>query len=336
MRNLTITIWAARCVLLIALAGGVHAADANLWKTYCDDAKKSAGERRFTEANQFMSMALGVAEQFGETDPRLVETLFLAASVQMAGKQFADAEPHLRRALALREAKLGTNHLSVAECAFHLGNNLGDQKKFADAEPLLKRAEHICKWKNGTYHPTVGTCQAALAHNYSLAGRYAEAEKLYAAALKILGTQTTTTRFRGGPDMIEERLFVPDYRRVMQIRMEQAQTLHLAKKYKDAEEAFRKLVKLIEDREGKESVLLVNPLLAFGLHYTDVKKHPAAETLLLRRQAIVAQHVGPKHPAHLATITALERVYREQGKAAEADALARQLAEAGVQPTPAK
>jgi len=61
-----------------------------------------------------------------------------------------------------------------------------------------------------------------------------------------------------------------------------------------------------------------------------VKKYPAAEALLLRRQTIVSRHVGPKHPAHLATISALESVYRAQGREAEADLLARQLAEAGV------
>lgn len=335
MRNLTTTFWAAGCAVLFTLAGNIHAADAQLWKTYCDDAKKAAGERRFTEANQFMSMALGAAEQFGAADPRLVETLFLAAGIQKADKQFADAEPHLRRALALREAKLGTNHLSVAECAFHLGNNLSDQRKFADAEPLLRRAEHICKWKNGTYHVTVGTCQAALALNYSLAGRYDEAEKLYTAALKILGTQSTTAKFTGANE-VQDTVFVPNYRRVMQIRMELAQTLHAAKKYKDAEDAFKKLVKLIEDREGKDSELLINPLLAFGLHYADVKKYIVAEALLLRRQGIITQRAGPKHSAHLTTMAALERVYREQGKEVEADLLARQLIEAGVKPAVAK
>ncbi len=334
MKNLT-TVLAAGCAALLWLASATHAADAQLWKTYCDDAKKAAEERRYTEADQFMGMALGVAEQFGEADPRLVETLFLAAGIQQARKQFAEAEPHLRRALALREAKLGTNHLNVAECALNLGGNLCEQKKFTEAEPLLKRAEHIAKWKTSAYHPAVGICQAVLARNYSLAGRYDEADKFYTSALKILGTPNTTTRFNG-PDMLEERLFVPDYRRVMQIRMEQASTLHAAKKYKEAEEAFKKLVKLIEDREGRESVLLVNPLLAFGLHYADLKKYPAAEALLLRRQTIITKHAGPKHPAHLATMAALERVYREQGKDVEADLFARQLAEAGAKPAPAK
>ena len=341
MRNSRMTSSTAACAVLLWLAGltaTLHAAavDAKLWKTYCDDAKKAVQERHDQEADQFIGMAVGAAESFGEADPRLVETLFMAAGLEQARKRFADAEAHLRRALAVREGRLGTNHLSVAECVFHLGNNLSDQKKFTEAEPLLKRAEHIAKWKTSAYHPTVGTCQAALARNYSLAGRYDEADKLYTAALKILGTQTSTTKFKGGPDVIEERLFVPDYRRVMQIRMEQAQTLHLAKKYKDAEGAFKKLVKLIEDREGKDSVLLVNPLLSFGLHYADVKNYPTAEMLLLQRQSIITQHAGPKHPAHLATKVALERVYREQGKDVEADLLARQLMEAGVKPGAAK
>jgi tetratricopeptide (TPR) repeat protein len=326
---------AAGGVALLWLASTAHAADQQLWKTYCNDARKSANERRFTEANQFMSMALAVAEQFGKADLRLVETLFLAANIQEADEQFAEAEPHLRRALALRESKLGSNDLNVAECAFYLGGNLTEQRKFAEAEVLLKRAEHIAKWKTSSYHPVVGTCQAALARNCSLAGRYDEANKLYTAALRILGTQSTTRRFTA-PNRVRESTFIPDYPKVMQIRLEQAQTLHVAKKYKDAEEAFKKLVKLVEDVEGKDSDLLMNPLLAFSRHYADTKKLPAAEALLLRRQAIVTKHAGASHPEHLVTKAALERVYREQGKQAEADLLARQLAEAGAKPVPGK
>lgn len=335
MRSFTQMMGAAGCAMLLWLASAAHAADAELWKTHCDDARKAAGERRYQEADQFLGMALGVAERFGEADPRLEETLFLAAQIQQTRKQFAAAEPHLRRALALREAKLGTNHFSVGECVFRLGCNLSDQRKFAEAEPLLKRAEHIAKWKTSSYSPVVGTCQAALARNYSLAGRYDEADKLYTAALRILGTLNTTTRFSGA-NMLEENVFVPDYRRVMQIRLEHASTLHAAKKYKEAEAGFKKLVKLIEDLEGKDSVLLTNPLLAFGLHYADLKKYADAEGLLLRRQKILAQHVGEQHPERLKTMAALERVYREQGKTAEAGLLARQLTEAGVKPAPAK
>lgn len=335
MRDFTIGLWAAGCAALLSLTSGLHGADASLWKTYCNDAKKAANERRFAEASQFMNLALGMAEQFGEADLRLVETLFLAAGIQQANKQFAEAEPHLRRALAVREGRLGTNHLTVAECAFHLGRNLAEQQKFAEAEPLLKRAEHIAKWKAGSYHPIVGTCQAALARSYFLAGRHAEADKLYTAALKVLGTPRTTTTFTG-PNEVQDNVFVPNYRRVMQIRLEHAQTLHAANKHKDAEAAFQKLVKLIEDVEDKESYLLINPLLAFSRHYADTKKLPAAEALLLRRQTIVTKHAGPSHPEHLVTKAALERVYREQGKQVEADLLARQLAEDGVKPASEK
>ena len=328
MRKLRPSLQAAGCALLFTLTCNLRAADAKLWKTFCDDARKAANERHFQEATQFAGMALAAAEQFGETDARLVETLILAASIQQERKAFNEAEPHLRRALALREAKLGTNHINVAESAYHLGRNLTEQKKPMEAEPLLRRAEHICKWKNGAYHPTVAVCQAALAKSCSLAGRYDEADKLYTAALRILGTPRTTTTFTG-PNELQDSVFVPNYRRVMQIRLEQAQTLRAAKKYKEAEDALKKLIKLIEDREGKDSGLLINPLLALSLHYTELKQHPVAEGLLLRREHIITKHAGPKHPEHLITMAARERLYREQGKVAEADQLARQLAEAG-------
>lgn len=335
MKNFTMTFWAAGCALLFAQASDICAADAQLWKTYCDDARKSADERRFTEANQFAGMALGVAEQFGEADLRLIETLFLAASIQAADKHFDEAEPHLRRALALREAKLGTNDINVAECAFHLGGNLSEQRKFTEAETQLKRAEHIAKWKAGSYHPVTATCQAALARSYYLAGRYAEADKLYVAALKVLGSQSSKTTF-SGPNEILESVFMPNYQRVTQMRTEQALCLHNEKKYKEAEEAFKKVVKLVEDVAGKDSPLLSGPLLAFAHHYADMKKYPAAEALLLRRQTIITKAVGEKHPEQLKTIIALEQVYRAQGKTAEADLLVKQLAEAGVKPAPAK
>ncbi len=323
------------CALLLTLAAHLHAADAKLWKTYCDDAWKSAEARRFAEAKQFASLALAVAEQFGEADQRLIETLFLVASIHRADKQFADAEPPLRRALALREAKLGANDINVAECAFVLGGNLSEQRKFTEAETHLKRAEHIAKWKAGSYHPVVATCQAALARNYFLAGRYDEADKLYVAALRILGTLNIKTTF-SGPNEVQDNVFVPNYRRVMQIRLEQAQSLHAGKKYKEAEEAYKKLVKLIEDVEGKESFLLTGPLLSFAMHYADVKKYSASEPLLLRSQAVIAKAASEKHPEFLKTMAALERIYRDQGKTAEADRLARELAEAGVKPAPAK
>lgn len=322
------TLRTALCALLVTLASHLHGADAKLWKTYCDDARKAASERKFQEANQFAGMALATAEQFGETDPRLVETLLLAASIQQERKAHDEAEPHLRRALTLREAKLGTNHLIVAETAYHLGRNLTEQRKLTEAEPLLRRAEHICKWKNGAYHPTAAVCQAALAKCVALAGRHDEADKLYTAALRILGTPRTTTTFTG-PNELLERVFVPNYRRVMQIRLEQAQTLHAAKRYKDAQDSLQKLVKLIEDREGKESDLLINPLLGLSHLNMDLKQYSVADSLLLRREQIITKHAGPTHQEHRVTKAARESLLRRQGRAAEADELARQLAEPG-------
>lgn len=326
----------AACAACLTLTTVLSAADVGAWKDHLDDARKAADERRHGDADRALALALAAADQFTPGDPRLLQTLYLAAAIKQGRKQFAEAEPHLRRALAVRERELGTNHLNSAECAFNLGRNLAEQKKFVEAEALLKRAEHTAKWKLGSYHPAVATCQAALARCHFLAGRHADADKLYTAALKVLGTPRTTTKFTDRPNEVQDEVFVPNYRRVMQIRLEHAQSLHAARRTKDAEEAFKKLVKLIEDVESRDSLLLINPLLAFSAYYSDQQKHAQAESLLTRRQTILTKHVGDNHPEHLVTKAALEKVYRSQGKVAEADTLARQLAEAGVKPSEAK
>ena len=179
----------------------------------------------------------------------------------------------------------------------------------------------------------MATCQAALARNCALAGRLDEADKLYTSALKILGHPSTSKTFsETRANIVEQRMFVPDYPRVMQIRLEHALTLHLAKRYADAEEAFKKLLKLITDREGKSSLLQVEPLLAFAEHYSERKRPADAEPLLRQRLALLAPSVKPDHPATLTTKFALERACRDLGKTAEADALQQELSAAGFKP----
>jgi tetratricopeptide (TPR) repeat protein len=332
MKHLSLLRLVAAFAACLALTTVLSAADAGAWKGHFEDARKAADEGRHADADRALALALTAADQFGEGDLRLVQTLHLAASTHQRRRQFAEAEPHLRRVLAMRERALGANHEFVAESAFNLGRNLTEQKKFADAEALLKRAETIAKWKVGSYHPAVATCQAALARCHALAGRFADADKLYTAALRVLGTPRTTTTFTERPNEVQDNVFIPNYRRVMQIRLEHAQTLHAAKRTKDAEEAFKKLVKLIEDVESRDSLLLAKPLLEFSLHYSDQQKLAQAEPLLLRRQAILTKHLGDNHAEHLVTKAALEKIYRGQGKVVEADELALQLSQAGAKP----
>jgi len=58
--------------------------------------------------------------------------------VLSAESKFSEAEALLKRALAIDEQSLGSDHLEVASDLNNLAMFYGDQKKYTEEEPLLK------------------------------------------------------------------------------------------------------------------------------------------------------------------------------------------------------
>ena len=98
-------------------------------------------------------------------------------SMSRRGK-YAEAEPLLKRALAIREKALGTDHPDVATSLEALGLLYTKQGKTAAAEPLLKRSLAIYESGLGANHPHVARCCAKMAQCCRAMGQEAEAEKL--------------------------------------------------------------------------------------------------------------------------------------------------------------
>ena len=71
--------------------------------------------------------------------------------------KLAEAEPLYRRALAIREEKLGDDHPDVAQSLNNLALLLKTQGKLAEAEPLSRRALDIFEQKLGAGHPNTQT-----------------------------------------------------------------------------------------------------------------------------------------------------------------------------------
>ena len=103
----------------------------------------------------------------------------------MAAGQYADAQPPLEHALALREKVLGPEHPDVAQSLNNLAELYHAQGRYADAEPHYQRALAIQEKVLGPEHPDVATSLNNLAALYHAQGRYAEAEPLYQRALAI-------------------------------------------------------------------------------------------------------------------------------------------------------
>jgi tetratricopeptide (TPR) repeat protein len=81
--------------------------------------------------------------------------------------RYAEAEPLLKRSLAIYEQALGPEHPSVAQSLSNIALNYSAQGRYAEAEPLLKRSLAIYEKALGPDHPDVAVVLSNLSMFYS-------------------------------------------------------------------------------------------------------------------------------------------------------------------------
>jgi tetratricopeptide (TPR) repeat protein len=117
-----------------------------------------------------------------ESTSRLMNELW---GLLQAKGLFAEAEPLIRRALAIDEASLGARHPNVAIRLHNLAQLLYDTNRLAEAEPLMRRALAMGEASFGPEHPIVAVLLNNLARLLQDTDRLAEAEPLMRRALAI-------------------------------------------------------------------------------------------------------------------------------------------------------
>ena len=99
--------------------------------------------------------------------------------------RLAEAEPLMRRALAIDEKSYGRDHPDVAIGLNNLAQLLQATNRLAEAEPLMRRALAIDEKSYGPDHPNVAMRLNNLAQLLQATNRLAEAEPLMRRALAI-------------------------------------------------------------------------------------------------------------------------------------------------------
>ncbi len=124
------------------------------------------------------------ADQAGIAEPtaRLFNQLGL---LFWAKARYGEAEPLMRRALALYEVSLGPDHPFVATGLNNLAALLRETGRFAEAEPFCRRALAIDEASFGTDHPEVAVDLNNLAQLLQATNRLDEAEPLFRRAPAI-------------------------------------------------------------------------------------------------------------------------------------------------------
>src|SRR6266487_1798327 len=103
----------------------------------------------------------------------------------MEHARYAEAEPILRQALAIRNQQLTPTPLDVATSFNDLAELHWRQGKYTEAEPLVQHALTIREQQLGPDHPDTATSLNDLAVLYRAQGKYEQAEPLHLRALAI-------------------------------------------------------------------------------------------------------------------------------------------------------
>jgi CHAT domain-containing protein len=98
----------------------------------------------------------------------------------------AEAEPLIKRSLAIYEKALGTDDPRVAVSLNNLGKLYAKQSRYTEAEPLIKRSLAINEKALGLDHPSVATNLNNLAALHESQGRYVDAYLLSRRAISVL------------------------------------------------------------------------------------------------------------------------------------------------------
>lgn len=124
--------------------------------------------------------------QFGPNHPILVQEFVNLAGVLCAQEKFNQAEPFMRRAVAVLETA-HAEEVKLAECLNLLGMIYFRQEKLTDAEKTLVRTIELRRAHLGANHPDLALALNDYARVLKKQGQNDEAEKAYTTAKAILG-----------------------------------------------------------------------------------------------------------------------------------------------------
>lgn len=232
---------------------------------------------------------------------RLMSDLGLLFSTQSLHEE---AEPLLRRAVAIWEKSLGDDHPNVAIALNNLALLLWDTNRLLEAEPLLRRALAIDERSFGLDDPTVARDLNSLAVLLQAANRLSEAEPLMRRALAI-----------------DERGFGIDHPNVANSLNNLGQLLQATNRLAEAEPLTRRVVEIFEKSLGEEHPNVATALNNLAQLLQATNRLAEAEPLSRRMVAIFlmfTRRTGHQHPHQQAVLANHRRLSKALGRS-EAD-----------------
>jgi tetratricopeptide (TPR) repeat protein len=246
------------------------------------------------------------APEEGEIAQKTTLLLNQLALYFVARAEHSEAEPLMRRALAIDEAGFGPDHPTVAVDLNNLAQLLKATNRLAEAEPLMRRALEIDEAGFGSDHPTVAIRLNNLAQLLKATNRLAEAEPLMRRALAI-----------------DEAGFGPDHPTVAIDLNNLAQLLKATNRLAEAEPLMRRALAIDEAGFGPDHPGVARDLNNLAQLLKATNRLAEAEPLMRRALEIDEAGFGPGHPRVAVGLNNLAQLLQDTNRPAEAEPLMR-------------
>jgi len=245
-------------------------------------------------------------EQFA-TSPLVQAQLLdaLGASYASLG-MYEQAEPPLRKAMALREAELPAGDARIARSQLRLAGVLQERGDYAAAEALCRAAAASFSALPNE-QASVASALSSLADILRERGNFGEATTICEEALAL-------RRALLGEDS-EEFAITLNHLAVL---------LRLQGRYRDAEPAFHRAIDILRRTRGDAHPNVAVGLSNYAALLQELGEYEAAEQRFREGIDLLRQRLGDEHPDVATGRGNLARLLGLQGRYAEAEALHRQ------------
>ncbi len=244
--------------------------------------------QQFEESTSYVELARGLADADPERDARVSSSLAIVLAAQ---GRHEDAEAELRRALALRERTLGSDHLDVATTHNNLANVLTAQGEHQAAEAEHRTALALRERALGPDHPDVAMSRNNLAAVLHAQGQYAEAEAEHRRVLAL-----------------REAVLGSDHPDIAQSRNNLGVALEAQGKLDEAEGEHRRALTLRTNSLGPQHPLVAMSHKNIGDVLVELGRLDEAEVEYRRALATWETALGPDHPTVAKARESLDRV----------------------------
>ncbi len=260
-------------------------------------------QARQDEAEEALRQALAERTALlGADHPDTTATSTNLALVLLDRGHYREAEQRLSQALVAAERHLEPNDPDVPLIVVNLATARKELGRYAEAEGLYRRAIDTTRKRLGEHHPQVAMAVNNLAVDLFALGRYEEAEATYRDAV------ATATESLGASHPVRAMLL-----------SNLAEACTLINRPAEGERLARQALEILRSALGPDHPALAEARRVLALAMAGLGRPAEAEEQLLESLRI-REAADPAHADVGRTLAQLARLYRAQGRGAEADA----------------